>query len=227
MLKVDTVRTSYKNTQIFRCVLCSGMFLNVLYFILNQGYFSYLKESMMFLTFWGHNFEIMFFMLLTRKTYELQNMKTEEFEKEMQKSFMAHLQSTVLGMQFLITFFYWIVIFNKNEERTPFQWYKDIYMHSVPLIIIFWEMLLNRMEIRMKHLKLTMIIIVFYGFVNLFFTLFNGEPVYNALDFQNMRSVLFLVGALITSVFGVVFFQSIQTAKLKFVNHRENKLRND
>ena len=227
MLEKNNVKNSYRKSQIFRFIACLTMISNAVFFIIIKGYFSYLKESIKYLTFWGHNFEMMFFMLLIRKTHELENMKTKDFELDMQKSFMAHLQSTVLGMQFLITFFYWIVLFNKNDERSKLQWYQDIYMHSIPLIIMIIEMFLNTMKIRMKHLKLTIMLITWYGFVNIIITFITGTPIYPLLDYQDVKSIIFLVGALMTSIFGVIFFKNVQNLKLKFVNYHENKLRND
>ena len=214
MKKHETVKANYQKTQTFRFFGFSFLILNNLFFILVQGYPSFLNESLKYLTNWGHNFEIFFFILAYYETKKSYNLSLKNYETDMQQSFLCHLHSTLLGLQFLITFFYWFVIFDLHSyERSKYDWYRDVYLHSVPLLLIFIEFWLNKMEIMLKHAKLMCIFTVFYGFINLFFTVLEGKPVYFLLDFKNMNSVYFLVGALITANFGMLSFKFLEIFK--------------
>ena len=218
MPKVDIVDVTYNYSQKFRVLAAGVLIMNNLLFIYKLGYFTFFKESMMYLTHWGHNFEILYFLLLLQDTHKNKLTKTKDYEMDMQQSFFSHLQSTLLGAQFLITFFYWIVIFDSNYPRTSFDWYRDIYTHSVPFVLMIIEFFMNRMCIVVKHLKLTFIFVIYYGFINLFFTLITGKPVYSLLDYKDFKSVLFLTGALVTSMLGIALFRIIQPIKMKVVS---------
>jgi hypothetical protein len=163
---------------------------------------------------------------MLQDTHKNKETKTQDYEIDMQQSFFSHLQSTLLGSQFLITFFYWVVIFDSNLPRTPFNWYKDIYMHSIPFLLMIFEFFLNRMCIRFKHLKLTAMFIIYYGFINLIFVVILGIEVYTALDYKDYKSVLFLVGAFITSLMGIGIFRLIQPLKMN-INWPNDKFRAD
>ena len=221
MRKSQIVKESYKLAQGFRIFACACLIIHNIACILQTGYFRFLKYNLKFLETWTHNFEIFFFLILVQETYINAKVPTIDFDRELQENFLSHLQSTLLALNFLTTVPYWLFRFEDTHSRPFFEIYVDCYLHSVPLILLVIELFINKMLIRKKHLKFTIMFFWFYGFVNLVFTFFEGTPVYTNLSFTNFTSIIFVLFAFATCLIGFVLFWLIQRIKFHFVQSIE------
>ena len=215
MPKTESVKESHQKLQVYRKAACTILVAHKAIFFCQMGFLKFLKENLMYLTKWSHNLEILFFVLVLRETQTAAARQAKVFEQEIQHGPLCGLHSMLLGLQFLITFFYWMIIFDRNAERTGLELYKVVYYHSVPLVLVSIEFFLNRMLVKFDHFKYPVIFMVVYGFFNLFFTLYDREPVYPYLDYKDYVSVLFLLGAVAMCMVGILLFWSVQWVKAK------------
>ena len=217
----DIVNVSYQSLQIFR--IFSGILLltcniSIMYFFgLKQG----LLRQIIYLTKWGHNLEIIYFIMMFIETSKRKGMKVEMYEIDMNKHFLNSLHSTLLSGQFVITFFYWIIIFDPASCVDFFSTFRRCYYHLVPLLLISIEFFWNSLQIRNQHLKMIVIFFILYMMVNMTYVLISGISVYDGLDFKNMGSFWFVVQAVLTAFLGFFIFRGLEFFKW---NLRKKKL---
>jgi hypothetical protein len=72
---------------------------------------------------------------------------------------------------------------------------------------------MNRMPFTMRHLPLSVFILVCYGIVNLVKTLVTGKPVYPPLNYHDVMSFVWMVVILLLEVLAYVILVNISYCK--------------
>ena len=181
-----------------------------------KGYFTTLTDSMKYLTYWSHNIELMFFMLLLKAIKDNKHLSKSEFQKYLESDFISELFSILLGIQFLITIFFWAILFKLENWTNSTIIFTEIYFHSLPFLFIIIEYSLNSMKMKWFHLKYMVIFLVFYMSVNLIIVKFTGKPVYRPMDFKTWKTLIYVGLGLVMSVFGWGIFK--YSEKYKFAS---------
>ena len=104
---------------------------------------------------------------------------------------------TSFTFEIIITMFFWAVLFPLMKKSDPFTFID----HIAPIVILLIDYSMSRIPFSIRHLPLAMIILLFYGLINMTWTLVTGRPVYPPLDFKTYMTavwalllVLLLVG---------------------------------
>lgn len=77
-------------------------------------------------------------------------------------------------------------------------------LHILPFILVLIELSLNSYEFRIPHILFVIITGIFYLMINYFYSV-NVEPVYNVLDWKNIKSIILVFGAFALSFLMFIF----------------------
>ena len=211
----DLVGDSYKSIQKFRMfsiLLILICHVTIIYF---KGFWVSFKEQIKFLSLWSHNLTLMYFLVMWSETVRRKGMKIKIYETEMDEDFLNHLHSTNISYQFLCTAFYWAILYDPATFVDSFTTFHKIYYHLVPFILLTIEFFWNSLQMKFKHLKLLFILFFLFMVINGLFVFISGTPVYKALDFKGMGSLLFMFKALSITLFGFFLFKGLEFFKRK------------
>ena len=107
----------------------------------------------------------------------------------------------------MITGFFWLVLWdqikNKKEYDNKLETYLIVFDHIFPATALIVDWLLHSVPFAKRHVLITLGIGCLYIFLD-FLTvklIFNGEPVYPYVDYNNLYSLVALILLIITSVF--------------------------
>ena len=97
---------------------------------------------------------------------------------------------TSLTFEVIITLFFWVVLYEPGDPTITTWDYPD---HIVPIVILSADYCMNRIPFNMRHLPVTLSIMLVYGIVNMTYTLVTGTPVYPPLNFHDVLSFVWLI----------------------------------
>ena len=100
------------------------------------------------------------------------------------------LFETSLTFEVIITIFFWAVLF--PDQDTAFDPF-DFIDHIAPFLILVIEYSMNRIPFSMRHMPLSLALLLVYGIVNMCYSLVTGDPVYPVLTWLDVESYVIAV----------------------------------
>lgn len=133
-------------------------------------------------------------------------------------------ETTLIFEGFIIVPFFWLVLFpillKKNIDPGPMA-YVD---HITPFAVMAVDYAFNRIPVHLRHLPLSLAVLLIYGVVNITKTLVTGKPVYDPLTFKDIMSLvwsLVLVSLLVIGFLVLSWLTPKKLAKARSID-REN-----
>jgi hypothetical protein len=168
-----------------------------------------------FLTEWGVAMSFFTFLFLNINTVLT---KKKGYPGLMDKDFVSHskdhfiwrqatlMMELAITMEFVITLAFWLVLYPaiNTSKRSEFSLFLMTSDHSVPLILLCLDMVLNSMRFKYSHFIVIVSVGSFYCFVNLLVTEISGHPVYFPMKWNNMGTIWFVGGSMVG--FLMIFF---------------------
>jgi len=130
-----------------------------------------------------------------------------------------------MTFEVVIVIFFWIALFPTIHFK-PDETYRIVTIytdHTVPLGLLAIELFQNRIHFSFRHLPITLIIMTFYGLVNITVTFVRGYPVYAPLTFDSLKSwgMAMVLPVLLTIIHtGFVFFSRWRTRRYNSIDSR-------
>lgn len=111
-------------------------------------------------------------------------------------------------IEIIITLFYWLILHSEMSQRPPYstvpiQMVGLIVHHSLPLIMLSTDYLINAIPIVRRHIYLIVPMCSIYLFANFYVTMARGIPIYGIMDWKSVRGYTVAFGTLIA---GIVIF---------------------
>jgi hypothetical protein len=107
---------------------------------------------------------------------------------------------TSLTFEILITIFFWSVLFPIMIKTGKHPGIFTFIDHIAPVVVLTIDYTMNRIPFTLKHLPLTLIILVSYGVVNMVKTLVTGIPVYPPLNYHDFMTFVWMAVLLLLEV---------------------------
>jgi hypothetical protein len=99
----------------------------------------------------------------------------------------------------------------------------DFIDHISPIALLLLDYCMNRIPFNLRHLPLSMGLLLTYGVVNMSYTLATGHPIYDPLNFKDVMSFVWIVLLAGLECLGYFGLHHLTNWKLKKVHSRDNK----
>ena len=107
---------------------------------------------------------------------------------------------TSLTFEIIITLFFWSVLFPLIKiQNIPL--YLD---HITPIVMLGIDYCMNRIPFNLRHLPISMGIMLIYGVVNMTYVLTTGKPIYPPLNYKDVMSFVYMI--LLAALEGAGYF---------------------
>jgi hypothetical protein len=125
---------------------------------------------------------------------------------------------TSLTFEIIITLFFWAVLvpgLSEESKRNPWTFID----HIAPIIILGIDYCLNRIPFNLRHLPISMGMMLAYGVVNMSYTLATGHPIYDPLTYKDVMSFVWMILLAALEGGGYYGFYHLTNWKLSKVHH--------
>jgi len=119
-----------------------------------------------------------------------------------------------LTFEIIITLFFWAVLFPLMKSKSAWTFID----HISPILILTIDYCLNRIPFSLRHLPLSMGILLIYGIVNMTYTLVTHKPIYPPLNFHDFMSFVWAVVLVGLEAAGFLGMYHLTQWKLRKVN---------
>lgn len=162
-----------------------------------------LSRFLIFLTNWGYSFTFFFLLLSHFKIFQAQTIfKTKFF----------HI---CLALEFLITVFYWFILYHSAEFDDFYQHFFAITRHLLPLVYLVMEFVGNKLVLNRSSFWSLVCVLFVYCFSNFFLNVFLEVEIYTVITWKDLKSLVYIFAAVGLSFVGWASFMFLQ--KFKFV----------
>jgi hypothetical protein len=183
---------------IYRALCFVFLWTISLYHLINNK-----QPTLVFFTNWGiflTTITYTFLFIFTARQYMCQKNK-ESVMETYSKNFYSPWRvwkwgifffETSITFEIIITLFFWGVLFpnmNAQAKSNPFT-YID---HIAPITILSIDYCLNRIPFNLRHLPISMGLMLTYGVVNMSYTLATGRPIYPPLNYHDVMSFVWMI----------------------------------
>ena len=153
---------------------------------------------LVFLTIWGFLISGSYFLLVTLETLVFKGQK-----RALWKACIVILEIAI-SLEFLITIFYWLVLFRIDYDRVTrnaANFIFNLFLHLFCYISLFLELLMNHIIFHKNHWVFIMLAMGLYGVINCSYTL-SEEPVYPPINYKDVLSYIYMLIAMALAVGG-------------------------
>jgi len=214
----DSFIISRNTLRNYRFLACAAMIF--IYFWTVRGLFTSFK----FLTRWGEFFVGMYFILACLCYFIYKDERDTERSGPYALWKWAHIFGEIaFTLQVLIPIFYWKFVFGTETLPEAYEtWiWKTIAAHGVTAGFIWLDVFFNRVKFYVNHAVPLLMFGTFYMIINFTVTKVTGTPVYQPLDFQSLKTLVLLCGAMILTVIGFVLGLVITRVKAKAAGDKD------
>ncbi len=177
--------------------------IDLILFTYYWGLHQTISKTVIFLTNWGYTLTL-FFLVVTN--FALFNKK---------KLFKSHFFHICLAIEFLITIFYWGILYKNAVFDDHYQHFFAITRHLLPLAYLIIEFRFNNIILNKSSFRVLIFIMLLYSFHNYILNVFLEIEVYSVITWKDFKSIIYIVLAICISIVGWGIFFFLQ--KFKFI----------
>eukprot|EP01016_Furgasonia_blochmanni_P007120 TRINITY_DN12851_c0_g1_i1.p1 TRINITY_DN12851_c0_g1~~TRINITY_DN12851_c0_g1_i1.p1 ORF type:complete len:257 (-),score=29.12 TRINITY_DN12851_c0_g1_i1:339-1109(-) len=190
--------------------LCSAF--HIFLFCWNIQILDRFYKPIYFLTDWGYIACGIFFILsvgeylfasqLHKKTGDVSASKPLEYLSRIAIIFFQ----VGFSVQLTIILLFWAVVYPAEKSNPHFTLSVfTMCTHGVVFVLIYIEFMWNKIRFYVRHTLFLVIFMGSYAFANFIVTKSTGEPIYGALTWKDVDSVVFTAAALLIALFHYIF----------------------
>ena len=173
------------------------LFLNIYYF----GFRKMFRNIIRYLSYWG---------MVLNLLYYFSSLFTSTYTKAI-KGILAQFNHFTFAVNYMITIVFFTVSLGL-EAKNQFDYVRTVITHIVPFFSLVVEFSINNHVFIYSNLRHLLILFPVYIYVNIFFTILDGKPIYSQIDFRTLTGLFYAFLALLVCLFGALFgiwYQSI------------------
>ena len=176
--------------------------IDIILFTYYYGFHKTASRFIIFLTNWGYSFTLFFLVLSHFSIFQ---------NKIIFKTKFFHI---CLALEFLITVFYWFILYHSAIFEDYYQHFFAITRHFLPLVYLVIEFFGNSLILNKSSFWALLFVMLLYSANNFFINIFLDVEIYTVITWKDFKSLAYIGGAIGLSFVGWGSFIFLQKFKL-------------
>ena len=201
------LRIPYQVLMVYRVLaFLSILGLFIVYMVRNKNRW---RDLLVFLSNWGHVLTMVYFIHVAIGRRD--NNVTYKY---------GTLLGLLLGLNFVISAFYWLFIYGKLTQTDPWFIRADYLLHILSFVFVFIDYCLNKIYIKFNAtLTVLLLLVVVYCIVNIISVFgFKFIP-YDFMTWRDLKSAIFLFAAIAVALGMLTIFWTLQKCKFDKIDN--------